>query len=127
MRTNVVLAWGLLCFVGLACSDEVGLGGENEGEAGFGGESAGADGVTGGTAGTGAGGTGGTIPNTCPPSLLQTAAAPGLLCDSTGQTCADSETFCWCTDVTTFEGTPWACVPTEAACPPSQPSEGDTC
>lgn len=123
MRTKMALACALLCCVGLACSDEVGLGGTNRGEAGFGGDSGAPASATGGTAGSG---TGGSAPNTCPPSQIHTGAAPGILCDQTGQTCADSETFCRCGDLT-FEGRPWSCVPTQGFCPATQPSDGAEC
>jgi hypothetical protein len=126
MRTGIVLACGTLCCVVLACSEEVGLGGEGD-DAGAGGE---AGAMTAGTAGStpnaGTGGSGNVEPNTCPPSLLNQGSGPGILCDETGATCADSEQFCHCGELT-IEGRPWSCVPTEANCPVEPPSDGDPC
>lgn len=129
MRTKVVLACGLLCYLGVACSDEVGLGGDEGGEAGISGNSGAPAAGTGGTAGSAAGGTGGKEPNTCPPSEVHAGATPGILCDEAGQTCADSETFCRCVEM---EAGPeiaevWSCVPTGPACPASPPNNGDVC
>jgi hypothetical protein len=74
----------------------------------------------------GGGGTGGTAPNTCPPTLVNYGSGPGILCDEpTGTTCADSEQFCVCGEMS-FEGAPWLCVPTHAGCPPSYP-DGSAC
>ena len=129
MRTKVLLACGLLGYLAVACSDEVGLGGDEGGEAGISGSSGTSGAGTGGTAGSGTGGTGGSMPNTCPPSEIHAGATPGIWCDGAGQTCSDSETFCRCQEleVQTDLVTIWSCVPTVAACPASPPSDGDAC
>jgi hypothetical protein len=69
---------------------------------------------------------GGAGANTCPPTLVNYGSGPGILCDEpVGTTCADSEQFCICGEMT-IEGSPWNCVPTEAGCPSSYP-RGQPC
>jgi hypothetical protein len=76
--------------------------------------------------GNGSGGTGGTAPNTCPPTLVARGAGPGIICDEpAGTTCSDTEQFCVCGE-SSFEGAPWLCVPTEEGCPATFP-DGEPC
>jgi hypothetical protein len=74
----------------------------------------------------GAGGSGGTALNTCPPTLIHSGAAPGILCDDSGVSCSDSEQFCECGEPT-FEGSAWSCVPSAAGCPETVPGDSTAC
>jgi hypothetical protein len=62
----------------------------------------------------------------CPDSLVHPGSAPGILCDDPGSTCADADHFCECGELS-FEGAPWACVPTVSVCPAAIPEAGTAC
>ena len=75
---------------------------------------------------SGAGGTGGTAPNTCPPTLINYGSGPGIICEEPpGSICSDTEQFCLCGQ-SGIEGAPWLCVPTSEGCPPT-PRPGEPC
>ncbi len=64
--------------------------------------------------------------NSCPPDLIHAGSAPGIACETPGDTCADDAHFCECGE-STFEGAPWRCVPTGAECPAALPHDGEEC
>lgn len=64
--------------------------------------------------------------NTCPDTLIHAGSAPGILCETPGETCADNDHYCEC-GYETFEGAPWRCVVTQPGCPSELPEEGTVC